>query len=69
MRWVERLAPFAQRLPPPLRERATRPRPFEMRTVEGSPDPFNPAAAPPRRASGTTQMSSMKMPRAAVQTE
>ena len=26
-------------------------------------------ATPPRRSSGTTQMSSMKMPRAAVQTE
>jgi acyl-CoA thioesterase-2 len=45
----ERVAPFAQRLPRVLRDRALAPRPFELRPVEVESDPFLPTPKPPRR--------------------
>jgi acyl-CoA thioesterase-2 len=46
----ERIAPFAQRLPKFLRDRAVAERAFELRTVEAESDPFLPAPAPPVRS-------------------
>jgi acyl-CoA thioesterase II len=40
---------WVDRLPAHFRERALRPRPFEMRFVEPVDDPFAPEPAPPRR--------------------
>ncbi len=45
----ERLAGVAARLPPMLRERATAPRPFEIRPIDGETDPLAPSVKPPRR--------------------
>jgi acyl-CoA thioesterase II len=45
----ERVAKHADRLPTKLRERATMPRPFEMRRSDQHDDPFAPDPMPPRR--------------------
>jgi len=45
----ERLAPFAQRLPRFLRDRALSQRPFEIRPVSDADDPVLPAPHAPRR--------------------
>jgi acyl-CoA thioesterase II len=45
----ERVGKHADRLPTKLRERATMPRPFEMRRSDQHDDPFAPDPMPPRR--------------------
>lgn len=45
----ERAVEWAKRLPEPMRERATSPRPFEMRTVDPDDDPFAPEPRPARK--------------------
>jgi acyl-CoA thioesterase II len=45
----ERARPYADKLPKGLRERATGERPFELRPVGPSDDPFNPSPSPPLR--------------------
>lgn len=45
----ERVAPYADRLPPGLRERATAERPFEVRSADPVDDPFLPGPRPPLR--------------------
>jgi len=45
----ERMKTWAAKLPAFMRERALRPRPFELRFVEIGDDPFSPGPLPPRR--------------------
>jgi acyl-CoA thioesterase-2 len=45
----ERMARHLEALPPPLRERALAPRPFEIRPVDDRDDPLHPTPRPPRR--------------------
>ncbi len=45
----ERAAPFADRLPPLLRERAVSARPFELRPADPEADPFHPTPRAGRR--------------------
>jgi acyl-CoA thioesterase-2 len=45
----ERARVWAKGLPPPLRAKATGPRPFEHRPVEPEPDPIAPETRPPHR--------------------
>ena len=45
----ERLAPHIDRLPPTMRERALAERPFELRSVEPSPDALLARGRPPQR--------------------
>ncbi len=45
----QRIAPWAQKLPPGLRERALAERPFEFRYVEGADEPGKAARPPVRR--------------------
>ena len=46
---LERIARFADRLPPALRERALSERPIELRRIEPEEDLLHPAPRPPRR--------------------
>ena len=46
---LETLAPYAQRLPPPVRERMLAPHAFEMRPVEPPTDPITLEVRPPLR--------------------
>jgi acyl-CoA thioesterase-2 len=45
----ERAVEWSQRLPEPMRDRATSDRPFEMRTVEPDDNPFAPEPRPARK--------------------
>ncbi len=45
----ERLAAYADRIPPMIRERAMAGRPFELRPVDPMMDPFHPVSKPPLR--------------------
>jgi acyl-CoA thioesterase-2 len=45
----QRVAAFAHRLPPFVRERLGSPRPFELRPTDAPDDPFLPAPRPPQR--------------------
>lgn len=45
----ERVLAYAGKLPAILRERATAPRPFEMRTTDPDTNPFQPAGRPAKR--------------------
>ncbi len=45
----QRASSFAEKLPKPLRERAVAARPFELRPISATTDPFQPPASPPFR--------------------